>query len=119
MGITDQLKEYGVNVSEALERFMGNEKLYLMTLKKFPASAESHEVREKITSGDQSTAIANAHTLKGVTGNLSMTPLYEAYVEIVQFLKNGDNEKALDRLDRVLPLQEKMINCINSEDDSR
>ncbi len=119
MNTADQLKEFGINVTEALERFMGNEKLYLMTLKKFPASVETHEVREKIISGDQSAAIANAHTLKGVTGNLSMTPLYEAYVEIVQLLKNEDNEKALARLDGILPLQEKMINFINSEDDAR
>ncbi len=118
MNTAERLKEYGVNVPEALERFMGNEKFYLVTLKKFPASVETHEVREKITSGDQSTAIANAHTLKGVTGNLSMTPLYEAYVEIVQSLKIGENKKALDRLDGILPLQEKIINCINETDRS-
>ncbi len=118
MNTAERLKEYGVNVSEALERFMGNEKLFLMTLKKFSASVEAHEVREKIISGDRSTAIANAHTLKGVTGNLSMTPLYEAYVEIVQSLKNGENEKALARLDGILPLQEKIIDCINDADRS-
>lgn len=113
MSLTEKLKEYGVNVAEALERFMGNEAIYEKTLKKFPAAAESHTVVEYIKSGDSKTAVANAHTLKGVTGNLSMTPLYTAYVEIVNLLRAGENDKALAELEKILPLQEKIIDCIN------
>ncbi len=113
MSLTEKLKEYGVNVAEALERFMGNEAIYEKTLKKFPAAAESHTVVEYIKSGDSKTAVANAHTLKGVTGNLSMTPLYTAYVDIVNLLRAGENDKALAELEKILPLQEKIIDCIN------
>lgn len=113
MSMTDELKEYGVNVSEALERFMGNTAFYETTLKKFPASAEAHKVKEYIKSGDIQTAAANAHNLKGTTGNLSLTPLYEAYAEIVRLLRADNGEQALEELEKILPLQEKIIDCIN------
>ncbi len=113
MSLTQDLRKYGVNVEEALERFMGNEAIYERTLKKFPAAAESHMVEEFIRSGDQKTAIANAHTLKGVTGNLSITPLYTAYVDIVNLLRADENDKALAELMKILPVQEEIINCIN------
>lgn len=112
MSLTEKLKEYGVNVAEALERFMGNEAIYERTLKKFPAAVETHPVAEVIKSGDSKTAVANAHTLKGVTGNLSITPLYTAYVEIVNLLRADENEKALAMLEDILPLQEKIVDCI-------
>lgn len=114
MNLVEELKKYDVNVAEALERFMGNEAIYEKTLKKFPAAAESHTVEEYIKSGDIKTAIANAHTLKGVTGNLSITPLYTAYTEIVRLLREDENEKALAALADILPVQENIIDCIKS-----
>ncbi len=112
MSLTEELKQYDVNVAEAVGRFMGMEAIYEKTLKKFPGAVESHEVEMYIKSGNTETATANAHTLKGVTGNLSMTKLYDGYVEIVSLLRGGESDKALTRLHDILPLQKSIVDCI-------
>ncbi len=114
MSLTEDLKKYEVDVDKALERFMGNEAMYEKMLEKFPSFAESHEIISYIKSGDIKTAAANAHTLKGVTGNLSMTPLFTAYTEIEALLRKEESEQALTALEGILTLQNNIIECINS-----
>ena len=94
-------------------RFMNNEKIYVKMLSKFPAHAEKLPVMPYLEAGDYSTAVENAHTLKGLTGNLSLTPLYEAYDEIVKALRANEPEKAQARLTEVLPVQQAIIDCLN------
>ncbi len=113
MSLTEEMKKYGANITEAMERFMGNEAIYEKMLKKFPAAVESHQVAEYIKKGDNKTAVANAHTLKGVTGNLSITPLYNAYVEIVNLLRAEENDKALAATENILQLQQSIVECIS------
>lgn len=114
MNLTEELTALGCNTDEAVKRFMNNTALYEKMLKKLPAAISETPVMPLVESGDLETAASNAHTLKGVTGNLSVTPLYDAYTEIVQLLRNGEGEKARALLQNILPVQEKIVNCINS-----
>jgi HPt (histidine-containing phosphotransfer) domain-containing protein len=59
--------------------------------------------------GDFEKALENAHTMKGITGNLSLTPLFNAYSEVVSLLRAGDNEKARSIVEGILPTQEDMV----------
>lgn len=113
MELIEKLKALGVDTDEALGRFMGNAGLYVRMLGKFKKNAEENASLEYFESGDYETAVAKTHTLKGVTGNLSLTPLYEAYTEIVASLRAGENDKAKALLIDILPLQEKIIACID------
>lgn len=65
-----------------------------------------------IDGGDIETATRNAHTIKGVTGNLSITPLYTAYTEIVNLLRGGKVEEARKLYVETLPVQEKILEII-------
>ncbi len=114
MSLIDQLSDLGCDVNDAIGRFMNNTSLYERMLKKLPAAVESSPVMPLIESGDFGTAEANAHTLKGVTGNLSITPLYEGYTDIVNFLRKGDSAKAKEIMEGLLPVQEKIMECINN-----
>lgn len=114
MDLISELKALGIDTEDALKRFSGNEALYKRMIGKFPASAEGLEVMSFIKDGDLATAVSNAHTLKGVTGNLSITPLYTAYTEIVNALRANDPDKAKQLLEDVLPVQEKIIECIKA-----
>ncbi len=114
MNIIDELKNHNVNVNEAIERFMGNRALYEQMLKKFPDAVSTHPVLEHIDSGNYDTAVANAHTLKGVSGNLSLTDIYRAYTEIVQLLRDGKPEQARIKLVDIIPAQTDIIECINA-----
>lgn len=114
MDLISELKALGIDTEDALKRFSGNSDLYKRMIGKFPANAEGLEVMSYIKDGDYATAVSNAHTLKGVTGNLSITPLYNAYTEIVNSLRANEPEKAQELLENILPVQEKIIECIKS-----
>ena len=45
-------------------------------------------------------------------GNLSVTPLYEGYTKIVNDLRAGQPEPAKAELERILPIQKQIIDCI-------
>ncbi|MBD5501652.1 MAG: hypothetical protein HDR10_10710 [Lachnospiraceae bacterium] len=112
MSLLDDLKELDVNTDEGLGRFMNNAALYEKMIKKFNATVADLEVMPHFESGDLDKALTNAHTLKGVTGNLSLTPLYTAYTEIVTQLRANNPEQAKEKLAEILPIQKKIIECI-------
>ncbi len=84
----DALKEYGANVDEGLGRCMGNEVLYLKLVSTIPNEEKFSELTESLESNDLDSAFENAHALKGVTGNLALTPLYDPLVEITELLRS-------------------------------
>jgi type II secretory pathway predicted ATPase ExeA len=114
MSFVNELNDLGVDTDGALKRFMNNVGLYERMLKKFVVTAPGLEVLSYIEAGDIDKSIENSHTLKGITGNLSLTPLYEAYTDIVALLRSGDVEKAKSILVDILPVQEKIIQCIDA-----
>jgi HPt (histidine-containing phosphotransfer) domain-containing protein len=83
-------------------------------LKKFANTAPQLEVAAYLEGGDPNKAVDNAHTLKGVTGNLSIMPLYTAYTEIVNLLRQGQENEAAEVLKEILPIQEEIISCIKA-----
>lgn len=112
MNLKDKLVELGVDYYDGLNRFMGNQALYEKMLKKFPDNVRKLDVLSFIEANDADTAVANAHTLKGVSGNLSLTPLYQAYTSIVALLRDGKPEEAKEKLIETLPVQEDIVKCI-------
>lgn len=113
MGLLEEIKTMGVKVDEALEdRFMGNASLYERMLKKFPAMIKDAAVKPDFDGNDYADIIEKAHAIKGATGNLSMDSLYKPYTEIVNLLREGKPEEARAILEKVLPVQDEIIQCI-------
>ena len=56
--------------------------------------------------------IEKAHAIKGATGNLSLTPLHNAYDEVVNLLRAGKPEEARKVLRDILPVQNEIYACI-------
>lgn len=112
MSMITELQELGADVDDAMRRFMNNAALYERMLGKLPATVKDKNVMEFIEAGNIETAIENAHTLKGVMGNLSVTPLYKAYTEITNLLRENKPDEARSILEECLPVQEQVIACI-------
>lgn len=112
MSMTEELKALGVNTDEGIARFVNNAALYEKMVKRFVESAETVRVAEFLEAGDIETAKANAHNLKGVTGNLSLTPLFLGYSEIMTLLRSDDTEQAKQKLAALLPVQDEIVACI-------
>ena len=114
MDLLNELKNLGVDIDEGLERFSGNSSLYARMMGKLPSSINDLEVMSAIEANDIEAAITKAHTIKGVTGNLSVTPLYTAYTQIVNELRAGNGAAAKEILEKILPLQKQILECIEN-----
>lgn len=112
MGLLEELKELGVNVDEGLNRLGGNQALYERLLGSFLKTMETHGTTPDFDTADLTDVIEKTHAIKGTSGNLSITPMYEAYTEIVALLRAGRPEEAKEVLVKIQPVQEKIIQCI-------
>lgn len=91
-----KLKNISVDVDSALERFMQKEDLYVRFLRKFNEDKNFGGLRDCIEMKKFNEAFQYGHTLKGVTGNLGLTPLYERVAELVDLLRNSEEKTYSD-----------------------
>lgn len=112
MGLIEDLALLGADTDDGLTRCMGNSALYERMLKKLPKVVAEAPVMPYVESGDLDMALTNAHTLKGVVGNLSLMPLYNNYTEIVNLFRDAKPEKATELLAETLKIQQSFVDCI-------
>ena len=83
----NDLKAYGAKTEEGLDRCMGNEGFYLRLVKMIPGDPNFQKLFQAIDAGDMETAFAAAHSLKGSTGNLALTPINAPVIELTELLR--------------------------------
>ena len=83
----DALRAMGVNVDEGLGRCMNNEDFYLRLVGMAAADDGFDRLAKQIEEGSLDGAFETAHALKGVLGNLFLTPLYEPVSEVTELLR--------------------------------
>lgn len=83
----EKLKEFGANTEEGLNRCFGNETLYLKLVNTIPDEKQFDRLSSAVSENDPGSAFEAAHALKGVLGNLSLTPLYLPVIEITELLR--------------------------------
>ncbi len=91
----ERLEDAGIDVSIALERFMGNETLLERFLKKFLNDASYEKLVAAIGTGQREDALTASHTLKGVSANLAMTELSVLLNEQVAAFRADDWDGAV------------------------
>lgn len=112
MSLLEELKNMGVNVDEGVDRLMGNVSLYEKMLVKFLEMMKKSPVNPDFDCNDFTDVIETAHAIKGSAGNLSITPIYEAYAEIVSLLRANQPEQAKEILKNVQSVQTDILSCI-------
>lgn len=112
MSLLDDLKNIGCDIDDGLNRFMQNSSLYEKMLRKFPESLSKVNLEKDFEDHNVENAISEAHTIKGVTGNLSITPLYVSYTEIVKLLREGNMDAAKAEYEKIKPTQEKVLSIL-------
>ncbi|MEG1924373.1 MAG: Hpt domain-containing protein [Ruthenibacterium sp.] len=90
-----RLTAYGANVSEAMERLLDDTELYESCVTAFMKDAGFAALKNAIAAADYQDAFEQAHMLKGVAANLSLTPLLLKISELVEALR-ANNYTALD-----------------------
>lgn len=84
----NKLREFGANVEEGRQRCVNNEALYLRLVEKAILDPAFDSLREIPETGDLERGFEIAHALKGVTANLSLTPLFIPISEITELIRN-------------------------------
>ena len=97
------LKQYGADVESGLKRCMNNEGFYLKLVQKAVDECEGMygKLEAALAAGNMDAAFEAAHAMKGVTGNLSLTPLYEYVVEITEPLRHRSEEDQTENLSQI------------------
>ncbi len=84
---TDALKQFGADVDDGLSRCMGNEAFYFKLIGKVVEDKNFQALEDAVAAKDLDAAFDAAHSLKGVLGNLALTPVYEPVFEITELLR--------------------------------
>lgn len=85
----DALRDFGANTDEGVARCFGKEDFYLRLVKMVVTQNQKDfdQLDASVKSGDLNAAFEAAHSLKGVLGNLSLTPILEPVSEITEQLR--------------------------------
>ena len=88
-----KFEAYGADYAATMERFLGNEAMYLRFFDMLFQDESMRKLGDALHAGDTANAFAAAHTLKGVAGNMGLTPLYRAICAIVEPLRAGERSE--------------------------
>ena len=87
----EALKEFGADTETGLARCLNKEELYLKLVKKLAESDDLTKLEGAIAENNLEAAFNAAHTLKGVTANLSLDPILVPTSEMTEHLRRGDD----------------------------
>lgn len=81
---------YGADYQATMDRFMNNKAMYLRLLDMLFQDDTMRQLGAALEAGNLREAFDAAHTLKGVVGNMGLTPLSRAISAIVEPLRIGE-----------------------------
>ncbi len=105
----DSLKRFGANVEEGLERCMGMEDFYLEMVELGLSDERFEKLGPVLESKDMDEAFDTVHALKGVIGNLALTPLYATICEITEHLRAKEDVDYKVLYDKLLEQRRQII----------
>ena len=104
----EKLREYGANVDEGLSRCMGREDFYIRMVNMALQDANFDRLKEAVAANDLTAAFEAAHGLKGVLGNLALTPVYDPVCEMTELLRAKKEADYVSYLETILKEKEKL-----------
>ena len=114
MDYRNELENLGLNVAEGIDRVMGDEDFYETMLGIFVDTVNENPISlEDFTEDNVDNMASQVHMMKGMCGNLSITPLFDSYMEALGLLRGGKPKEARAVMEKLLPIQEKIVACIN------
>lgn len=95
MSLTPEEMKLYIELDSALARVRGNKGLYKRMLGMFTASEEFAALEEALQQKDYSRGAEVAHGIKGMTGNLGLTKVFEASEQLMVQMRAGAPDDAL------------------------
>ena len=82
------LQDLGVNTKDGMARCLNNEQFYFRMLTTALGDDSCEKLAAAIEANDLDKAFELAHALKGVMGNLALTPIYDPVNEMLELLRS-------------------------------
>ena len=115
--MTDEFKseliEAGVDLEDAVTRFVGREEIYEQFLYRFTDDKNLVQLEEHLAENNIDAAFKKAHTLKGLTGNYGFKKMYDAAVPVVEILRKGSSDGIEEPLANLKEVNSLLCGIIN------
>jgi len=99
--ILESLSKWNCNTPIAMDRFLGDEGLYISCLQMFSEDENFEALKTSLQDHNYAMAFDFAHALKGVASNLELTPLYQALYELVESLRHNETTNLPQQFEEV------------------
>ena len=106
----DSLRNFGANVDEGLERCMGMEDFYIEMIELGLSDERFDMLGPQLEAGQMDEAFETVHALKGVIGNLALTPLYTTICDITEHLRAKETIDYKPLYDKLLEQRNSIMN---------
>ncbi len=106
------LQDAGFDTDAALRRCAGDEDLYAQVLGMFVQDENVKQAAQCLESGDRDGFFGHVHEVKGMCGNLGITPLYEAASQVIVSLRADADDEARRLFGDVESLRDKAVRAI-------
>lgn len=104
-----KLQEYGVDTKSGLSRCLGNEKFYYRMIGMGLKNGAFEKLEQAIAAGNLEDAFEQAHALKGVVGNLAITPIYNPLNTMTEQLRRKENLDYVAMYKPIKDLRDKLL----------
>lgn len=108
----EELEKCGINYRQGMIRFMNNETLFEKFLLKFKDDKSYFQLKQALEQKNCERAFHEAHTLKGLAGNLAMDALAKVTSDVTEALRAGNLELGSQLLCHVEKQYEQIIQFI-------
>ncbi|MBR4153094.1 MAG: hypothetical protein IKT98_09075 [Selenomonadaceae bacterium] len=104
-----KLQEYGVNTKEGLARCMNMEKFYFRMLGMGLKNDSFDKLEKLLAEGNYEEAFEQAHALKGVVGNLALTPIFGPLSDLTESLRAKKEADYISLYKPIKELRDKLV----------
>ena len=108
----EKLEEFGVDTKEGLTRCMNNQTFYFKMLKMGLANDQFEKLESALAANNFEEAFEAAHALKGVLGNLALTPIYKPLAEMTEMLRAKKDADYVEMYKPVLDLRNQLLEMV-------
>lgn len=109
MMTVESLKAAGANVEEGLARCLNKEDFYLKMVNMGLTNQNFQLLGSALEAKDFDRAFELCHSLKGVIGNLSLTPLYDLICTLTEILRSKTDTGCTGLYSQIMTMQKKLL----------
>ena len=104
----DLLNEFGADTREGLARCLDDEEFYLELIPEALDRSRYEQIESLLKKKDIPGAFEACHALKGVLGNLALTPIYEPCSEMTELLRAGTDMDYTDLITKIITERDRL-----------